>query len=202
MLRPRWSGLSSSSSLRCCVPPASRSSHPLRAGGCFSRSHASHEMLQGLGRFVTHLRVSQFVVPMVFLTCTVISWNHECPGGDTAHIVVDSHLKGTTAGLIFSSRHAADSKWSKSLRGVVDSVWSSLVLSLLLTDGSFSFFLQSSSTSTAKISMTCCRLIPVVCEVNIAATSAVLLPGRSSDLALFAALNTLSHSSLKYQLLV
>ena len=54
--------------------------------------------------------------------------------------------------------------------------------------------LQLSSTSTAKISKTCCLLLPVASDVNLAATSKVLLPGCSSDMALFAVLHTVSHS--------
>ena len=99
---------------------------------------------------------------------------------------------------IVSSRPKALSTWSKSLsRSLLVLAGLHLCFLLSLIDISFSTSLQLSSTSIAKMSTMCCRFLPVACDVNVAATSAVLLPGCGSIVSLSAALHTWAFLALE-----
>ena len=67
---------------------------------------------------------------------------------------------------------------------LVMSVRSSSLLSSSSTDASFPTFpfLHLPSAFIVKIPKMCCPLPPVACEVNVAATSVVLLPGCKSEM--------------------
>ena len=89
----------------------------------------------------------------------------------------ESHLQCATAELTVS-RHVVVSKWSQSLW----SGWSILSgLHLCVRRRPqvlrFQIFAIVVFTSIAQISTTCCPLLSVACEANVAATSEVLLPG-------------------------
>ena len=97
------------------------------------------------------------------------------------------------------SRHVVVSKLSQSfvVWGLRFCQFFICVLSSSSTDASFCKFLQVPFTSIAKISTTCCPLFAVACEMHVAATSEVLLPNCSNDMALFAALHTVSRSAFE-----
>ena len=127
------------------------------------------------------------------------SLSHESPNEYTAHTVDDSHLQSVTARLTdcVSTCGGVVVKVVFPEFGILSGLHLCFHHLHQMPRSPHFHVLHLSSASIAEISEKCCPLLPVACQVNVSATSDVPRPGCNSEMALFAAQHSLSHSAFQ-----